>query len=225
MNRVAVAKSACDGRQDVRARIAILRPVERGPQCRFVRGACSAASSAPPAPRRGAPRRDHPHQPPPGPGVLRTSAAIRRTDAARPSRCPGFRARSSSSPSRSGCRESSRSSCDAMSRTAEIAGDRVVDRLPEVPCLRRHRERQVARRDLAIHDERHAHRRRAADHLREDRDRVVEGRRVAQIPPFHQPSYGPPDRTSRRACLPRRAASAAPMPIVWMPSTSSGSWL
>ena len=66
-----------------------------------------------------------------------------------------------------------------------VERDRVVDRLPEAPLLRRDRIRQIAARQLPLHDERNAHRRRAADHLGEDRDDVVEVAGVADaaVPP------------------------------------------
>ena len=54
-----------------------------------------------------------------------------------------------------------------------------------MPLLRRHRVRQIAVGQLPLHHEGHAHRRRAADHLGEDGDDVVECRGVADatVPP------------------------------------------
>ena len=66
-----------------------------------------------------------------------------------------------------------------------IERNRVVDRLPEVPLLRRDRHREVTRGDLPGQHKRNSHRRWAADDLGQHRNGVVERRRVADaaVPP------------------------------------------
>src|SRR5678815_3382030 len=54
-----------------------------------------------------------------------------------------------------------------------VRGDRVIDRLAEVPLLRRDRIRQVGARKLIAHDEWNLHGRRIADRLRQQPDHVV----------------------------------------------------
>ena len=66
-----------------------------------------------------------------------------------------------------------------------IQRDRIVDRLLEVPLLRRDRQREVARRNLSGEHQRDAHRRGATDDLRQHRDGVVKRGGVANaaVPP------------------------------------------
>ena len=80
-----------------------------------------------------------------------------------------------------------------------VERNRVVDRLPELPLLRRNREGQIAVRNLALQHQRDAHRRRVADGLGQDRDDVVEVAGVADaaIPP----AVIRPARCHRRARL------------------------
>ena len=90
-----------------------------------------------------------------------------------------------------------------------VARHRVVDRLPEVPLLRR--DRDTRGRSSAAGD-------RSTSGMRIGVGLPIISVRIAimlwnaavfRMPPFHQPSYGPPDASSRPACPRRRAACAA----------------
>ena len=77
-----------------------------------------------------------------------------------------------------------------------VRGHRVVDRLPEVPRLRRDRRGQIVVGQHPLEDERDLHRGRVPDRLREEPDHVVEVRHRAQaaVPPCGVVRSTPPRR-------------------------------
>ena len=91
-----------------------------------------------------------------------------------------------------------------------VGGDRVVDRLAEVPHLRRDRERQVAARDHAIRHEADRLRRRVADRSRSAGRPGCGSRPSSAGRRSTTSSSSIPIASSRRACLRRRSACASP---------------
>ena len=104
-----------------------------------------------------------------------------------------------------------------------VVRHRVLDRLAEMPRLRRDRVRHVGARQLHVEHEGDLDRRRVADRLRQDADLIVEvGRRPdAAVEPRRVVRR--PTASRRPACLRPPAACGSPTPTMSMPRTTSGS--
>ncbi len=168
-----MAKVALVGGNDVRARVAQLGLAKLAPCPRLGRASRVVRRSASPAATtrlRGAaaePRRD-----------LRVALGIRGP-------AVGAAARDRATPHRVDVEQDVFPHARRVVEHRAVQRDGVIHRLPEAPLLRRDGIREIRRRQLPLHHQRNAHRRRAPDHFREQGDGVVERRCIANaaVPP------------------------------------------